>query len=564
MQRSPIFLLEEHLINLIAAGEVVENPASCIKELVENSIDASSTTIHIEIQGGGFESIKIMDNGIGMPKEDALFCFERHATSKIRGQQDLKGIATLGFRGEALSSIASISHLLMKTAPIEGGEGTLVEMRAGKMISNGPCFKEHGTTFEIYSLFYNVPARLEFQKTIRGATMDVQKIVQKIALCNPKIRFSYTVDKKLEFDCPQADSLEDRAKDLFGFDFLNKVRAFEHSEEGVRCFGLVSVAEEGQKTRSQQYFFINQRTASSPLIQMAAYEAYQKHFPPKTHPILILFLDIPLDLVDVNVHPQKSIVRLKEENRWYRIVQKALDKAFMQQLCLASPNQEFSQTKDFSFPQWDAFSFPLEKRSQNENLKVHPRSTTPSSDMKSVIFKQTPLISLTGIMIVEGFLFASYEENTVLVDLALLEDFLAKEQILRYDVSIQTECVSRIVRLESFFDLDEDEAIKRLRRFGVEARFISKMTLSVDGLAPCIDTEQLEKIVSEILENPHRTDEALLEILLPKMRKGYLKKDLLIATQAFRELLETKKDFSHKVYVPLKEAQLKRCFGWKG
>jgi hypothetical protein len=197
-------------------------------------------------------------------------------------------------------------------------------------------------------------------------------------------------------------------------------------------------------------------------------------------------------------------------------------------------------------------------------LKAHLGSTTPSSDIKSVIFKQTPLIALTGIMIVEGFLFASYEENTVLVDLALLEDFLAKEQILRYDVSIQTECVSRTVRLESLFDLDEDEAIKRLRRFGVEARFISKMTLSVDGLAPCIDPEQLEKIVSEILENPHRTDEALLEILLSKMRRGYLKKDLLIATQAFRELLETKKDFSHKVYVPLKEAQLKRCFGWKG
>jgi DNA mismatch repair protein MutL len=578
MQRRSVQLLEEHLINLIAAGEVVENPASCIKELVENSLDAESSSIHIEITGGGFECIKIMDNGIGMPKKDAHLCFERHATSKIRIKEDLRGIQTLGFRGEALSSIASISHVVMKTAPKEGDEATKVEYKAGKLLSCEPCHREHGTTFEIYSLFHNVPARLEFQKTIKGATMEVTKMVQKIALCNPKVRFSYQIDKKLEWDCPMGQTLEERAETLFGLAWFEKVLPFEYQEDNVRCYGLISSFQEGQKTRSQQHFFINQRTASSPLIQMAAFEAYQRHFPPKTHPALILFLDIPHDLVDVNVHPQKSVVRLKEEKSWFRIVQKAVDKAFVIEQIGADPRQVCYE--------WDAFNYPLEEKKggvnfceplessrvsfqQNPVFKQTEKNSPYFSQSqtflssKGVILKQTPLIEVTGIMIIDGFLIANWEEKTVLVDLDALEDSLAKEQIYRMDASIQTECISRSLRLESLFDLDEETIVDKLKLYGIEARFLSKMSLSIEGLAPCIDPLNLHDVVLEILQNPHRPHEMMLEKILQKFRKGYLKKDCLIATQAFKELLETKKDFSKKVFIFLNHSHLMRCFSCK-
>lgn len=564
MQRRSIHLLEEHLINLIAAGEVVENPSSCIKELVENSIDAQSSSIHIDIKGGGFEFIKIMDNGIGMLKEDALLCFERHATSKIQKKEDLKGIQTLGFRGEALSSIASISHVLMKTAPQELQEATKVEVKAGKLLDSAPCHREPGTTFEIYSLFHNVPARLEFQKTVKGATMEITKMVQKIALCNPKVRFSYTIDKKIELDCPAEQTLQERAETLFGTSWIKKMQPFEFQEDSVRCYGLISLSQEGQKTRAQQYFFINQRTASNPLIQMAAFEAYQRHFPPKTHPALILFLDIPFDLVDVNVHPQKSLVRLKEEKSWFRIVQKAIDRALLA--------QQGGSSLAHIVHSWDGYEYPLEKRKGDFSIEEHstsprehstsPRehSTSPrehsispffSPDWslvknetiekletrdalgfkkgcafgeKGVLLRQSFLIEVVGILIIDGFLIAKWEEKTALVDLDALEDFLAKEQMYRMDASIQTECVSRSLRLESTFDQDEERVLELLRNYGIEARFLSKMSLSIEGLAPCIDPEKLNEIVLEILQNPERTQETMLEKILPKFRKGYLKK----------------------------------------
>ncbi|MFZ4673219.1 MAG: DNA mismatch repair endonuclease MutL [Chlamydiia bacterium] len=589
MQRRSIHLLEEHLINLIAAGEVVENPSSCIKELVENSIDAQSSSIHIDIKGGGFEFIKIMDNGIGMLKEDALLCFERHATSKIQKKEDLKGIQTLGFRGEALSSIASISHVLMKTAPQELQEATKVEVKAGKLLDSAPCHREPGTTFEIYSLFHNVPARLEFQKTVKGATMEITKMVQKIALCNPKVRFSYTIDKKIELDCPAEQTLQERAETLFGTSWIKKMQLFEFQEDSVRCYGLISLSQEGQKTRAQQYFFINQRTASNPLIQMAAFEAYQRHFPPKTHPALILFLDIPFDLVDVNVHPQKSLVRLKEEKSWFRIVQKAIDRALIA--------QQSGSALAHIVHSWDGYEYPLEKRKGDFSIEEHsisPREHSISPFFfpdwslvknktieeletrdalgfkkgcafgeKGVLLRQSFLIEVVGILIIDGFLIAKWEEKTALVDLDALEDFLAKEQMYRMDASIQTECVSRSLRLESTFDQDEERVLELLRNYGIEARFLSKMSLSIEGLAPCIDPEKLNEIVLEILQNPERTQEMMLEKILPKFRKGYLKKDILLATQAFKELLETKKDFSKKVFIFLERNHLSRCFSCK-
>lgn len=572
MQRHTIRVLDDHLINLIAAGEVVENPASCIKELVENAIDAKSSSIRVEILGGGFECIRIMDNGIGMPKEDAKVCFERHATSKVREQNDLRGIQTLGFRGEALSSIASISHMEMKTAPIEGGEATFIEVKAGKILRLEPASREHGTTLDIYSLFYNVPARLEFQKSIRAATMEVTKMMQRLALSQKQVRFTYVIDKKVEFDCAPTDDLKVRAEAIFGADWVETMNFIDFEENKIRCLGLISRPDSPHKTRAQQFFFINERTATAPIIQSAVYESYKNHFPPKNHPALILFMEIPFMLVDVNVHPQKSIVRLKEEQHWFHIVQKAVDRAFLGQLTGQLSPQFSSQSASSSFapssslpwqsaPQFDAFNFPMERA----NRSYATLSSSEEKPLKSVLtFQQKSFIDLTGIMIIDGFLFAKLEEKHILVDLEKVEQQLALEQMRYFESSVQTECILRTIRLESLFDLEEKELLKKLAQFGIQARFISKMALSIEGLAPCIEPERLDEVIVSILEHPHRAYDAIIALILPKMRKGYLRRDTLLATNGLRELLETEKDLKGRVYVLLNEENLKRCFAWKG
>jgi DNA mismatch repair protein MutL len=565
MIRTSIQLLDEHLINLIAAGEVVENPASCIKELVENALDAKSSAIYIEIQKGGFERICIMDNGMGMFKEDALICFERHATSKLQTQQDLKAIQTLGFRGEALSSIASISHVEMKTAPQEGGEATLVEIKGGKLLKKGATHREAGTTFEIFSLFYNVPARLEFQKTVKGAQMDVVKMVQKIALSKPHVRFTLSCDKKVEFDCPGASSLEERVLSLFGSEWLENMVRIDYTEGDIRCRGLIAKPSCSQKTRGQQFFFINERTASAPHIQTAAYEAYQKHFLPKTHPALIFFLDVPLDLVDVNVHPQKSIVRLKGEKNWFRIVQIAIDRALMSEKgeTIFSPpvNEDPFFTDPFPVKQMvHAFDFPLVERKESYASKKQIDLDRPSR----LVFEQKAFIDVSPIVIISQFLIARFEEQTILIDLDALEEFLALEQLKGYNASVQKECVSRTIRLTLNFDLDEKEVLLWLKKFGIDARFLSKSSLSIEGLAPCLDPSKLEETIDYILQNTHRSTEAIAQNILPKMRKGYLKKDMLLATNGFIEAMESKNQKRGKIFVPLDQEALQRCFLCKG
>ncbi|MBU6149069.1 MAG: DNA mismatch repair endonuclease MutL [Verrucomicrobia bacterium] len=567
MTRTSIQLLDEHLINLIAAGEVVENPASCIKELVENSLDAQSTAVYIEIQKGGFERICIMDNGIGMVKEDAILCFERHATSKLQTQQDLKSIRTLGFRGEALSSIASISHVEMKTAPKEGGEATQIEIKGGKLLKQGPTHREHGTTLEIFSLFFNVPARLEFQKTIKGAQIDVVKMVQKIALSKPKIRFSLLVDKKLELDCPEAFSIEERALSLFGSEWVETMIPIDYTEGEIVCRGLIAKPMHHQKTRGQQFFFINERTASSPYIQTAAYEAYQKHFPPKCHPALIFFLDIPLELVDVNVHPQKSIVRLKGEKNWFRIVQIAIDRALMQEPVNCTQNfvqspqsQSYYEEPAGLKTDWHAFDFPLVERKDSYVSK----KMSPDGSLNKVVFEQKVFIDLSPITIIDHYFIARLNEEAILVDLDVVEQLLAMDQIQNFTKSVQKELISRSVRLSMNYNLEDKEIILLLKKFGIEARFLSKSSLTIDGLAPCMDPLRLEETVDYILQNAHRSTETIYQNILPKMRKGYLKKDMLLSTNAFIELMESKKDLKGMAFVPLNQEALKRCFLCKG
>ena len=307
-----IAVLPDFVIDQIAAGEVLENPASAVKELLENSIDAESSEILIEIEGGGLQKILIEDDGSGMGREDGSLCLKRHATSKIRAVEDLDRLSTMGFRGEALAALASVSQLEIRTS--NGNEAIRI---AGSAIE--PIARNRGTTIEARNLFYNAPARLKFQKSQSACAAAVLKTVQSVALSHPQVRFRLFSNGKLTFDVAASD-WKTRAREVLG--------AFPHELQGTSVRGLIGHPEEGKLNRSGQMIYVNRRPIQSPLISRAVKEGVGTRMQESLFPVFILFLEIASDLVDVNVHPQKREVRFREEGKVFSIVRNAVASAF--------------------------------------------------------------------------------------------------------------------------------------------------------------------------------------------------------------------------------------------
>lgn len=331
---SKIRVLNDHTINKIAAGEVVENPASVVKELVENSLDANSTDIVIEIQGGGRQMIRISDNGHGMGADDALLCLERHATSKLREVEDIHTLSTMGFRGEAIPSIASISKFNLLTSPasetVVESTGTMVIVDGGKIVSCHPAARSQGTTIEVKSLFFNVPVRKKFLKSPTIDANEILKIVSLIALGHPIIKFQLISDGKHLLTAPPskdpafAKQLSVRIEDVLGRDFSQNTTFIEEQSEGISIRGFLSQPGYTRHNRSAQYLFINKRAIVSSFIAYAVKEGLGTSIPTGRFPVYVLHLDMAGDLVDVNVHPQKREVRLRQEQLIKELVIKAV------------------------------------------------------------------------------------------------------------------------------------------------------------------------------------------------------------------------------------------------
>lgn len=315
-----IQLLSEHTINQIAAGEVIENPASLVKELVENSLDAGATKVVVEVMGGGLQKIVISDNGCGMGPGDALLCLERHATSKILGIDDLMKVMTMGFRGEALASIAAISKMTLQTAEAEG-IGTKIEVEGGKIVSQGVCSRAQGTTIEVRQIFYNVPARKKFQKPPAFCLAEITRVITALSLSYPFVAFElYQIEEGpiLKLGKPSsADKLEAfqaRARDVLGEEFMEGSFAVQGDFAPFSCYGIIGSLQNTRPNRLLQYQFLNQRSVLCPAVSYAVKDALGTRIEERRFPIYALHLDIPGSFIDVNVHPQKREVRLREEN----------------------------------------------------------------------------------------------------------------------------------------------------------------------------------------------------------------------------------------------------------
>ena len=362
-----IKLLENNLINKIAAGEVIERPASIVKELVENSIDAFSKNIIIEIKNGGTSFIKIQDDGIGIEKNQIKKAFLRHATSKLEKIDDLDSILTLGFRGEALASIASISMVEMSTKTKNEEIGNKIVIEGGKIISEEEIASLQGTTFIVKNIFFNTPARRKFLKKDSVEGGYVSEIVNRLALAHPNISFTY-INNGVEILRTTGDGdLKNTVFYIYGKEICKKLIPINAIKNGFKISGLIGIPELSRGNRSYENFFINGRYIKSNVVQSAIEEGYEGKLMVGKFPVFIINMSVPQNTVDVNVHPTKLEVRFEDENFIHNFLCDAIEKTLKNQVLI--PNIEFEDKKTF-LEVTETKPFNIEVQKQLEDLLV--------------------------------------------------------------------------------------------------------------------------------------------------------------------------------------------------
>lgn len=545
-----IRVLDELTINQIAAGEVIENPASVVKELVDNSIDAGATEICVEIKGGGRQLIRITDNGCGMNADDALLCLERHATSKISNVDDIQSLFTMGFRGEAIPSIASISKFTLITAQnnidqeIGSVTGTMVIVDGGKVIQCCPAARSPGTTIEVHSLFFNVPVRKKFQKSPSVDVTEIQKMLSLLALANPYITFQLISDGKTLLKTSYnnrselIEDLSDRIPEVLGKEFARALIPVDVTSPDFSLKGYVGVPTFNRNNRTGQHLFINRRPVYSQIISFAVKEGYGPSLAPNRYPVFVLHLDIPGDLVDVNVHPQKKEVRLRQEQQIREKITQAVEDAlsansgaFTSELmpsfaCLEVPTHyAVEEKKEFIIDK------PIEtEKSWSDSYKSFdlPKKTPLNNSYKAIVQEEPSLFSnqtqeikpvnavkIIGTIpryIIIDANSLSYDATSPIYNqtwggLCLIDQKAAHSRVI-YEKLIESQDTNKEIQpllvpyvfevtpLEGALLKENNDELKKL---GIEIHQTSPNSYTLDALPAIFGNTDLSRFVSEIL-----------------------------------------------------------------
>ncbi len=349
-----IQLLPDNIANQIAAGEVIQRPSSAVKELLENAVDAGADQIRLIIRDAGKSLVQVIDNGKGMSVTDARMCFERHATSKIGGIDDLFRIRTMGFRGEALASIAAVAQVEMRTRRKEDALGTFIEIENSLVKSQEPCACPQGTNIAMKNLFFNVPARRNFLKSNASELRHIIEEFTHVALGFPEIQFSLNSNGEDVYHLP-AGTLKQRAVQVLGNSYQSKLVGVSETTDYLGITGFVGKPETARKTRGEQYLFVNQRFIRSGYLNHAVTGAYQDMIPEQSHPTYVLFLDMDPSRLDINVHPTKQEIKFEDEKIVYAFVQAAVKHALAR--FSVTPSLDFEL--DPSIQRLDAVSKPF-------------------------------------------------------------------------------------------------------------------------------------------------------------------------------------------------------------
>src|SRR5690606_31366679 len=344
---SVIRLLHDHVANQIAAGEVVQMPASVVKELLENAVDAGATSIKLVIKDAGKSLIQVIDNGKGMNEIDARMCFERHATSKISAAEDLFELQTKGFRGEALASIAAIAHVDLKSKEYDAELGTHVIIEGSNVVSQEVAVVPNGTSFSVKNLFFNIPARRNFLKSDQVELRHIIDEFERVALAHKNIHFVFINNGSEMFNLP-ASNMRQRIVNVFGGKTNEKLVPVQESTEIIEIHGFVAKPEYAKKSRGEQFFFVNDRFIKSGYLNHAITAAFEGLLKDGTHPSYFLYLTLPPNSIDINIHPTKTEIKFDDEQALYAILRASVKHSLGQ--CNVSPVLDFQKDASLEVP----------------------------------------------------------------------------------------------------------------------------------------------------------------------------------------------------------------------
>lgn len=528
---SKIRVLADHVANQIAAGEVVERPSSVAKELVENSIDAGATRITIEIEAGGRRLLKVSDDGEGMVRDDAILAFERHATSKIRAADDLIAIGTLGFRGEALASIASVAKVELITNTEDAVAGTRVAIEGGRMRDVKDAAHPRGTTIAMRDLFFNVPARRKFLKSEATETFHLTNLVTHYALAHPEIAFTFVNNGRDVLRAVAAKDLRERAYQIFGADFLENLLAVEGGDPQLaRVTGFVSAPRDRRTTREAQYFFVNRRYVRDRMIGRALTEGYRSILPYGFYPAALLFIETPLEEVDVNVHPAKTEVRFRRTAAVADVVREAIREALARndyvpqiptpvepQITPIPQAQTASAAVSFTPPQpriefaplptGEEIARDIEDMIRTATVKSPP-PLPPVNNAERLVSQVSPDALPNNIrplgQLEESFIIATDDEGLLLIDQHVAHERVLFDKYRALEAARRTESQQMLV--PETFDLTPaqaavfDQFAPEFEVYGFELMRLSGRTVAIRAVPADLPPGQARNMLSELLE----------------------------------------------------------------
>ena len=526
---SKIRVLADHVANQIAAGEVVERPASVAKELVENSIDAGATQITIEIEAGGRRLLKVSDDGEGMVRDDAILAFERHATSKIRVSDDLIAIGTLGFRGEALASIASVAKVELITSTEGAAAGTRVAVDGGRMRDVKDAAHPRGTTIAVRDLFFNVPARRKFLRSEATETFHLTNLVTHYALAHPEIAFAFVNNGRDAVRAVAAKNLRERAYQIFGEAFLENLLEVDGGDASMaRVTGFVSAPRDRRTSRDSQYLFVNRRFVRDRMIGRSLSEGYRSILPHGVYPVALLFLETPLEEVDVNVHPAKTEVRFRRPDAVADAVREAVRSA-LSNVGLVEPEPQIPQIPPIQaasvavaatppqpriefapLPSGDEIARDIEAMIRSSSVSsVSSVAVTPPLDTAAKLVREVTRENLsTNIrplgQLEESFIIATDDEGLLLID-----QHVAHERVL-FDKYRALESERRVesqqLLVPETFDLTPaqaavfDQLAPELEVYGFELMRLSGRTVAIRAVPADLPAGEARNMLAELLE----------------------------------------------------------------
>ena len=530
-----IQLLPDHVANQIAAGEVVQRPASIVKELLENAIDAGATKIELIVEEAGRNLVRVVDNGVGMSETDARMAFERHATSKIRSTEDIFHIATKGFRGEALASIAAVAQVELKTKKNDAEVGTIIYIEGGELQFQEPAQISEGSIFSVKNLFYNVPARRKFLKSNNIEFRHIIDEFQRVALAHESIEFSLYHNDEVIFSLRKGSQMQ-RIVDIFGRKLHPLLVPIKEDLGWVQLHGFVGKPEAAKKARGEQFFFVNGRFFRSPYLNRAVQEAFEGLLQSNYSPSFFLYLELDPEKIDVNIHPQKTEIKFEDENLIFALIRSTIKKSLG--IYNVAPSLDFERNEkmdSFFSPKPDAA-----KSYHSPNIQVD-RNYNPFAEATPSKINETAMVNLTEmynqeisaspskinlfddedddleedlLRLPNGYWVFNKEDKTLLLDLGRIHQIVLSENRKSKPKSKNSQ--SLLFSLEYHLNEIEKNKYRSIKKylpdFGFDMVLAEDNVLRINAIPEDVKESQVIKFLENLFEIlDYKTEEQFLE-----------------------------------------------------